>query len=161
MKKWYKNLKLMVGAATMLGVMAAAPVAHGGLLWTGIDPIVKTERHTMNIWVEWPTGRECSITGPIAVTVRAHGQLVSESTESFNCPSGAKTIATATTINAYGDEDDFKVSRTFVPAADYFPVAVKVYKNGTLRQTCTGLSNLAFGCATIELDDDDDDDDDD
>jgi hypothetical protein len=35
MIKWIKNLKLMIGAATMLGVMAAAPVVHGGILWTG------------------------------------------------------------------------------------------------------------------------------
>jgi hypothetical protein len=123
-----------------------------GLGWTGIDPIVSTDGHTMNIWVEWPAGRECDINGPISVEVHTRGVVRAESVETFPCGEGLKTVRTQTQVKHIGNPAYFNVEQVIVPSSDTFPVQVKVYRDGHLAETYHGLSNLPFDCQVIPLD---------
>jgi hypothetical protein len=151
MKKGLKNLKLIAGLSTTVALFAVVPVVHGGLFWTGIDSVVESNGHVMNIWVEWPTGRECDINGPISVDVHTRGVVRAESVETFTCGEGLKTVRTQTKVKHIGNPAHFNVEQVIVPSSDTFPVQVKVYKDGHLAETCHGLSNLPFDCQVISL----------
>ncbi len=153
MKKGWKHLRLMVGISVMLALLSTVPVVHAGLLWTGIDPVLLADGHIVNIWVEWPTGRECDITGPISVSVRAEAVLLAESIETFGCGDATVPVSTTTSILSTDEEDEIKIKRVYVPADASFPVRVKVYDNGDLALTCMGYAGQAFTCPTVELDD--------
>ncbi len=142
MKKLGNRLKLTLGlSVAVLVLLAVAPVVHGGLSWTGIDPVLLANGHTLNVWVEWPTGRECSINGPILVEVHARATLLAESMETFNCATKDNIISTATMVKAIGIPSQFKVEHVFVPSTQVFPVRVKVYKDGELGAVCESRSN--------------------
>lgn len=159
MKKWYKNLKLMVGAATMLGVMAAAPVVHGGILWTGIDPEVHVNGERFNVYIEWPENKTCFIDGMIDVDFwypkGATATLVSESFSTFPCPTGGLVHALTKTNLKDGNGSDPNQNGILVSAkvntSVQMPVNVKVYRNGELVQTCSGESDTFVFCEPLKI----------
>lgn len=157
MSKWMKNLKLMAGVGVVLAMFAAVPVVYGGLSWTGIDPVLVANEHTMNVWVEWPTGRECDITGVISVDVHGADELISESAESFACGDDTVFPQTATTVHQSWQPYFFWVQRVRVPASESFPVQVKIYKDGVLATTCEGYSNSDVGCWPVYVGESEDD----
>ena len=70
MKKWMRNIKLIIAVSTMLAMFAIAPIVHGGISWTGIDPIFLVKDHQFNVIIKWPEQYTCSIEDPIDVTIR-------------------------------------------------------------------------------------------
>ncbi|MCI0439864.1 MAG: hypothetical protein L0177_12140 [Chloroflexi bacterium] len=147
-----RNVKLIAALSALVAMFAVAPVVHGGILWTGIDPIVKTRESLVNIWAEWPAGNECAITGPITFKVEAdRGQLLSESARAFPCGDGAVMVQTKTTVQD-ARRGKLNVAEVFMPASSDFPVRARVYVDGELKLTCEGVSNSPFTCGSVELD---------
>ena len=150
MKKLIKNIKLIAGVSTMLAVLAVAPVVYGGISWSGIDPVLKVNRHTFNVWVEWPEGMECSINGPISVTVHNKNAIfISESTEQFDCGGTSHTVVTETIVKKKGGPHNFVIPHVRVPASESFPVQTKVFKNGVFVALCAGQSNENINCDIV------------
>ena len=85
-----RNLKLMAGLGAVLVMFAAVPVVHGGMSWTGIDPIFNVNGHQFNVWIEWPSQYDCDIE-EIEVEVKVPSdfdyEFVSESSEDLGCGS--------------------------------------------------------------------------
>jgi hypothetical protein len=159
MQKWIKNLKWVACGSTLLAMPAVVPVVSGdGLGWTGIDPILRANGHKMNIWVEWPTGRECDIDGPISMQVRGKAVLLAESRQAFKCGLHLNTVLTKTTVEDVKEAKDdkspnhFQVRGVVVPSSEEFPVRAKVYKNGELAEVCEGVTNQPFNCDKVRLD---------
>ncbi len=146
------RLKLTLGlSVAVLMLLAVAPVVHGGISWTGIDPVLLANGHVMNVWVEWKTGRECSITGPISVEINARAQLLSESVEVFSCGDLLSRVSTQTTVKEISVPFLFTLKRVYVPASDSFEVRVKVYRDGVLVRTCEGMTNQSFQCEPVDV----------
>ncbi|MCI0439862.1 MAG: hypothetical protein L0177_12130 [Chloroflexi bacterium] len=148
----FKNLKLIAAISALMAMFAVAPVAHGGLLWTGIDPIIKTrDGQVVNVWVEWPSGMECAITDKIDIDVHTRGELLMESFMPFTCGDGLNWVSTKTDIVEIGVPHQFNITGVMLPATQSFPVQVKVYINDSHKLTCEGMSNQRFGCDTVSL----------
>ncbi len=148
----FKNLKLIAAISALMAMFAVAPVADGGLLWTGIDPIVKTrDGQIVNVWVEWPSGMECAITGEIDIDVHTRGELLLESFMPFRCVNGIKWVSTKTDIIRIGVPHQFNITGVTLLATESFPVRVKVYVNDLHKLTCEGISNQSFGCDSVSL----------
>ena len=185
MKKLMKNIKLMVAVSTMLAMFAIAPIVHGGISWTGIDPIFTVDDKKVNIRVEFPSEFDCSLDGPIDVKVYvpkgSDTNFITESTGSF---SGC-TQTTLTSISEKGRLKDGIEVKVRVNSSEEFDVKVKVDLEGTWVREREGDSNkwlstkkIKFNAAdngglgsdpasngrlnyTYEDDEDDDDEDDD
>ena len=97
MKKWVKNIKLMIAVSTMMAMFAIAPVVHGGITWSGIDPIFLVKGHQFNVIIKWPEQYTCSIEDPIKVKIRVPEDssyvFISESSDDVgDCGSPQRTI---------------------------------------------------------------------
>ena len=140
MRKWMRNIKLIIAVSTMLAMFAVAPVVYGGITWSGIDPVIFINGQKFNVRVEWPSAFDCSISGPINITVttprKALVEFISESVDEF---SGC-LVETNTEIisSAKGSKTTFEA---FVPSAESFEVRLKIDRNGELVAVYEGLSN--------------------
>ncbi len=166
MKKLMKNVKLMIAVSTMLAMFAIAPVVHGGISWTGIDPIFLVKDHQFNVIIKWPEQYTCSIEDPIDVKIRVPEDssyvFISESSDDVgDCGSPQRTITKA---KFGGKGGEVKVKARLDSEFD-FPFLVEVYLDGELISDQMGDSNGWTKDAKVKFaqghDDDDDDDDDD
>ena len=150
MKKWMKNLKLMAAVSALIALFAVAPVVYGGVTWSGIDPIFEANGHTFNVFVEWPSGSECSITGPIFVEVHnKDASFIGESSKPFACDDSTVTVETDTLFRRIGGPHNFVVTQMRVPASESFPVRLKVYRDGVLEGVCEGQSQESVNCDIV------------
>lgn len=149
------KLKVSVGVVVVAISMLMVSVVHGGILWSGMDPVVQVGDDTIAVEVFWPSQYDCSVQGPIEVSVQVPegiaASVVSESTDSF-CGSDINTL----TVIDDDAHDNGKRARVWitaqVDASDRFPVMVEVSRNGSLVATCHGVSNAEVKCRPISLD---------
>ena len=169
MFKIMKSLKLTVAVTTMLAMLAIAPVVHGGISWSGIDPIFFVKDHKFNVVIKWPEQYTCTIEDPIEVKVRvpedSSYMFISESSDDVgDCGSPQRTV---TRVKFVESNEKVKVKARLKSEFD-FPFMVEVYLDGSLIATQMGESNRWTSDAEVRLphtnenaEDDDDDDDDD
>ncbi len=126
------KLKMSVAVVVVAVSMLMVSVVHGGILWSGMDPVVQVGDSTVNVTVYWPAGYECSIKGPIEVNVHVPegiaASVVSESSDNFQCG----TIATLTEIDDDAHDNGNRASvwvTAQVAASDRFPVKLEISKN--------------------------------
>lgn len=141
MKKWMKNIKLIIAVSTMLAMFAIAPVVYGGISWTGIDPILYVNGTKFNVRAELPTEFICSLSGSIAITITVPGDasvdFISESSSDF----GDCEVETDTEIvRDYGLKNKILV-QAFFPADQSFPVKLKIDRDGAMVAVYEGFSN--------------------
>ena len=91
-RKW-----IIPSVAALLMVLLIVPVAHAGILWSGIDPIFKVKGQTFNVFVEWPSEYTCSIEDPIKVKIRVPEDssfvFIAESSDDVgDCGSPQRTV---------------------------------------------------------------------
>ncbi|MCI0438807.1 MAG: hypothetical protein L0177_06705 [Chloroflexi bacterium] len=161
MLKSFRNLKILAVVSALLVAMLAAGVAHGGVLWTGIDPELRVGERNVNIWVEWPDQYTCAVESiKIDVAVPRHKDvtLVGESVGVFDCGDGSVNIVeTKTKLKATGG-DRLRISGK-LKASESFPYRIVVYVDDELVFTCEAESNRTAHCEqyAVSFDDDDDD----
>ena len=143
MRKWMKNIKLMVAVSTMLAMFAVAPVVYGGITWSGFDPIFYVNGHKFNVRAELPSEFICSLSGSIAIDITVPGDatvdFISESSYEF---SNGCEVETDTEI-VWDDSLSEKVLlfRAFFPADQRFEVKIKIDKDGEMVAVYEGFSN--------------------
>ncbi len=141
MNKRIRNLKWVMGALTMLLVLTSVPIVHGGISWTGIDPVFNANGHRFNVWIEWPSQYTCTIE-EIEVTVRVPSdvdyEFISESAEDLGC--GFRT-ETETKVKFIDSGKNYVYVKGEVESDEDFLVRVKVYLDGELVRTYEGESD--------------------
>ena len=141
MRKWMKNIKLIIAVSSMLAMFAIAPVVHGGITWSGIDPIFLVNGHQFNVYIEWPSQYTCTIQGPIEVDVRVPNNapyaFIMESSDDVG---GCGSPQFTETKVDFDNRDNVEV-KTEVHSAQVFPVRVLVYLDGLLVRTYEGMSS--------------------
>lgn len=157
-----KRLKWMAGASALLALLVIAPVHGKGGRWSGIDPEVRVNNDTINVWIEWPEDQTCLIDGLIDVDIwhpkKADVQLISESYDVFPCDTAKDGYIHALTKTNLkdGTESDPNKGGILVAAkvntSEQMPVNVKVYRNGKLIQLCEGFSDEFVFCEPYQLD---------
>ena len=150
-RKW-----IVPSVAALLMVLLLVPVAHAGILWSGIDPIFEVKGHTFNVFIEWPSEYTCSIEDPIDVKIRVPDDssfvFISESSDDVgDCGSPQRTV---TKVKFDDDQDEVKVKARVNSEFD-FPVKVKVFLDGNLEVSQMGESN-EWTDTKVYLSDDDD-----
>ena len=153
-RKW-----IVPSVAALLMVLLIVPVAHAGILWSGIDPIFEVKGHRFNVFIEWPSEYTCSIEDPIQVRIRVPEDssyvFISESSDDVgDCGSPQRTV---TRVKFDDDQNEVRV-RARVRSEFDFPVKVKVFLDGDLVKSQMGESNRWTRNARVEFDGDDDDD---
>jgi hypothetical protein len=152
--KFTKRFKWMAAAVAMTALFASAPVAYGGVRWTGIDPEVNVNGHPFNVSVFWPEGYTCSIQGDIQIKLRvpegASAEVKGESSGTFDCNGSPKTIQTDTDIFE-GGERKFVTFGALVESPERFPVRLLVEENNRKVLECKGQSNRVLKCHPLRL----------
>ncbi len=154
--KWIRKLKWVAGVCSLVAVFAAVPAVYGGLRWTGIDPELDVDGHTVNVRVEWPEGYTCSVSNPVLIVIsvprNAEYSSAMESSDSFDCGPGETEISTHTIVVEQSKPDRVEVS-AWLRASERFPARVLVYEDGERELTCRGVSNHFIACRPLKLDD--------
>lgn len=141
MKKWMRNIKLIIAASTMLVMFAIAPVVYGGISWTGIDPILYVDGTKFNVRAELPSEFVCNMTAPIKIVIMVPGdasvKFISESSHDFD----GCVVETDTEIVRNYRLSGKVYFLAFFPADQSFPVRFKVDRNGEMVEAYKGFSN--------------------
>ncbi|MCI0437824.1 MAG: hypothetical protein L0177_01690 [Chloroflexi bacterium] len=150
-----RHIKWVLGPAVLFFIMiAAVPITHGGILWSGIDPIFSVDDHQFNVRVEYPSQYDCSLLRDIQVFVKVPWQsqrtLITESQGTLGgCSQTTRTYFYPSLLR-----DEVEV-RVVVIATEDFLVKVKVDRDGKWVAQAFGESNDLIRVSDIELDDDD------
>ena len=145
-------MKWLLGpTALLLVMMLAVPIAHGGVLWSGIDPIFRVADHQFNVRIEYPSQYDCSIDGDIKVVVKVPKSVdhvfLSESKGNL---SGCSQL-THTYFEKSRAKDHITV-RVEVRSDEKFPVKVKVDMDGEWVAVAEGDSNSRINTGRIKFD---------
>ena len=141
MRKWMKNIKLIIAVSTMLVMFAVAPVVYGGITWSGIDPIFYVDGHKFNVRAEWPSAYNCSISDDIKIVVKVPaGSKVKFISESLHVFEGCE-IETNTKIFRDHNLRNRILVQAFFPADESFSVKLKIDRDGKMVAMYQGYSN--------------------
>ena len=153
MTKRSKNLKWAALIPALLLTLLSVSVVYGGLRWSGIDPEISLDDHTLNVTAQWRSDELCDVSGDIEIDVYYPGGVsalvVSDSTATCDVDGETVTISTVTNIHA---TDSRKVTVTgLVPTEDRMPAQLLLSLDGKHIRTCGGQANSLITCGSFNL----------
>ena len=162
MKKRVFNLKSLAVISALLVLFFSVAVAHAGLRWSGIDPVLSVNKDTVSFLIEWPEHSTCLLDEQIDVDIwypeGADVALVSESHGEFQCETaenGVLQLSTDTDLKAGTKSDPNRgglLVSTKVNSSERLPIKIEVYVNGELARKCRGFSGEYVDCGPFKLD---------
>ncbi len=150
-----KSVKLLAIVAVLAVMLASVTAAQAKGRWTGIDPEVEVNGHTLNVWVGWQSPYSCTIEDVrirFLVPDDSDATLISESSDVLPCADGGSIMLMTQSEIIERFERNVVTVKTEVEASENFAVRVKVFKDGRLATQCGGVSNQVVSCEKIKLD---------
>ncbi len=167
-KSLFSPVKLAVGLLAVVVLLASAGVAQArGARWTGIDPELLVEGHTVNIVLAMPPGEWCKTDGPIEFNVFVpnldNAYVVSESSGEHkpgkssmsNVSRTVCSAVTVTTLDEHDGESDTIYLTSLVKSRNNkakFPIDITVRVDDMLQALCSGKANAITHCGPVPLD---------
>ncbi|MCH8308898.1 MAG: hypothetical protein IIB17_00200 [Chloroflexi bacterium] len=148
-----KHFKWAAVVPAMLIMVLSVTVVYGGLRWSGIDPEVSLDDHTLNITAQWHSETLCSVNGDIQIDVYVPDGVtvgkVKESSATCSVYGGTVTISTDT--NIYKTNSN-KVTVTGLMTSDEnMPARLLLDLDGKHIRTCGGQTNSLITCGSFNL----------
>ena len=148
MLKRIRSLKWMVVPSALMLLVLGVGVIHGGGRWSGIDPEILINGHTINVWVGWYEDDTCLIEDvfvEFSIPDGTEAVLVAESNDTFGCDNNPSvTLVTQSSIYD-GEKAQIVVEANVETSADdgehagdheEFHTMIKIYLDGDLISTC-------------------------
>jgi hypothetical protein len=153
MTKRSKNFKWMAIVPALLIMLLSVSVTYGGLRWSGIDPEVDLDGHTLNVTAQWHSDDLCSVGSDVLINIYVpFGTDVSpvvESSADCTVNGEAVTLQTDTTLI---ETDSKKVTVTgLVTSGESMPARLLLDLDGKHIRTCGGQANSLITCGSFNL----------
>ena len=153
MTKRSKHLKWAAIIPAMLIMVLSVTVVYGGLRWSGIDPEVSLDEHTLNITAEWHSEELCSVKGVVQIDVYhptgVNAYVVSES--SATCGVDGETYEVTTVTNTHVTNSKKVTVTGLVTSDDNMPARLLLNLDGKQIRTCGGQTNSLITCGSFNL----------
>ncbi|MCH8108714.1 MAG: hypothetical protein IIB15_01160 [Chloroflexi bacterium] len=143
----------MVIPAAMMLLLLSVPIVSAGGRWSGINPILAVNGDRINIWLGWPTGKECMVDYAGVFVHVAHGvdvQFISESSEVFICENGYTPTIRTETVYDKGLGNVVRVE-AIAYSSEYFETNTEVYLNGKIKSRCRKFTSELMSFAPVSL----------
>jgi hypothetical protein len=154
MTKRSYNLKLAALIPVLLLTVLSVSVVYGGLWWSGIDPEISLDDHTLNVTAQWRSEDLCAADGPITIDVyhpaKVTAVVVSESSDSCVNADG-ETVILSTVTNTHATKSKkVKVTGT-INSSQKMRARLLVELDGKKIQRCKGKTNKLIKCKKFKL----------
>ena len=139
-----KSMRVIALLSVLLLLLIAAPVAYGGLSWSGTDPRVMVNGTFYDVTVAVPPNQWCQVEGPYQVIFHVPaGAEVALLSESVGGPDECGTQS-QTSLQEHEGLDSVYVS-ILVPARGSLRVRATL-QSGGFETKCVGNANREFAC---------------
>ena len=153
MTKRSKHLKWATVLPALLIMALSVTVVYGGLRWSGIDPEVSLDDHTLNITAQWHSETLCSVNGDIQIDVYhpagVDAIIVSESTA--YCEVDGEMIEVSTMTETHITNSNKITVTGLVTSDDNMPTRLLLDLDGKHIRTCGGKANSLITCGSFNL----------
>lgn len=153
MTKGSKRLKWATVLPAILIMVFSVTAVYGGLRWSGIDPVVNLDDHTLNITAQWHSETLCSVNSDILIDVYhpagVYANVVTESTA--ECEVDGELVEVSTVTNTHVTNSN-KVTVTGLVSSDTnMPARLLLDLDGKHIRTCGGQANTLITCGSFKL----------